>query len=333
LVRLHGLKAFGLHPELKNAPNQNADLNAFSKTVELLRLLESIKNKGEKAIIFVMSRVAQDSLRFGIQTQFGINVSIINGENNSPAQVKDKLGGFKATDGFAVIILSTLAAGVGLTITEANHVIHYERWWNASKEDQASDRAYRIGATRDVYIHHIIGTLPRIDGAQPLSFDQALNQLITQKRTKAGYLVPPKNINTADIIDATMQATLREKIAAMDWQEFEVLVKKIYEAQGFECELTPAYPAREYGADIVGKKMNETIVVQCKHSQGNKTKDETVIYQLQEEAREHYQANRLIAVTNTEFSLSTRSLAQRYGVALVEQETLEQLLDELNIHI
>ena len=333
LVRLHGLKAFGLHPELKNAPNQNADLNAFSKTVELLRLLETIQSKGEKAIVFVMSRVAQDALRFGIQTQFGINVSIINGDNNSPAQVKDKLGGFKTTEGFAVIILSTLAAGVGLTITEANHVIHYERWWNASKEDQASDRAYRIGATRDVYIHHIIGTLPRIDGAQTLSFDQALNQLITQKRTTAGYLVPPKNINTTDIINATMQATLREKIAAMDWQEFEVLAKKIYEAQGFECELTPAYPAREYGADIVGKKVNETIVVQCKHSQQNNTKDETVIYQLLEEAREHYQASRLIAVTNTQFSLSAKNLANKYGIALVEQETLEQLVDELKIPI
>jgi superfamily II DNA or RNA helicase/HJR/Mrr/RecB family endonuclease len=333
LVRLHGLKAFGLHPELQNAANQNVDLNAFSKTVELLRLLQNIQSKDEKAIIFVMSRVAQDALRFGIQTRFGINVSIINGDNNSPAQVQDKLGAFKATEGFAVIILSTLAAGVGLTITEANHVIHYERWWNASKEDQASDRAYRIGATRDVYIHHIVGTLPRIDDSPTLSFDQALNQLITQKRTTAGYLVPPQNINTADIIDATMQATLREKIAAMDWQEFEVLVKKIYEVQGFECELTPAYPAREYGADIVGKKMNETIVIQCKHSQQNNTKDETVIYQLQEEAREHYKASRLIAVTNSQFSLSASKLANKYDITLVEQGTLEYLLKNLKIII
>ncbi len=333
LVRLHGLKAFGLHPELKNAPNQNVDLKAFSKTVELLRLLDSIKNKGEKAIIFVMSRVAQDALRFGIQTQFGINVSIINGDNNSSAQVKDKLGSFKATEGFAVIILSTLAAGVGLTITEANHVIHYERWWNASKEDQASDRAYRIGATRDVYIHHIIGALPLVDGVQALSFDQALNQLIVQKRTTAGYLVPAKGVHTTDIIDATMQATLREKIAAMDWQEFEVLVKKIYEAQGFECELTPAYPAREYGADIVGKKSNETIVVQCKHSQSNKAKDETVIYQLQEEAREYYKANKLIAVTNVQFSSAAKNLGAKYNVTLIEQETLEQQIRDFGIDI
>lgn len=331
LVRLHGLKAFSLHPELKNAPNQNVDLNGFSKTIELLRLLETIQSKGEKAIIFAMSRVAQDALRFGIQTQFGINVSIINGESNSPAQVKDKLGGFKTADGFAVIILSTLAAGVGLTITEANHVIHYERWWNASKEDQASDRAYRIGATRDVYIHHIIGTLPRVDDSQTLSFDQALNQLITQKRTTAGYLVPPKNINTADIIDATMQATLREKIAAMDWQEFEVLVKKIYEAQGFECELTPTYPAREYGADIVAKKINEIVVIQCKHSQQNNTKDVTAIYQLQEEAREHYKANKLIAVTNTQFSLAAKNLGETYNIILIEQEALEKQIRDFGL--
>ena len=331
LVRLHGLKAFSLHPELKYAANQNVDLNAFSKTAELLRLLKTIQSKGEKAIIFVMSRVAQDALRYGVQTHFGIDVSIINGDNNSPAQVKDRLGGFKATDGFAVIILSTLAAGVGLTITEANHVIHYERWWNASKEDQASDRAYRIGATRDVFIHHIIGTLPRVNGSQALSFDQALNQLIGQKRTMAGYLVPAKSVHSSDIIDETMQATLREKIAAMDWQEFEVLVKRIYETQGFECELTPAYPAREFGADIIGKKDDKTIVVQCKHSQKNTTKDETVIYQLQEEAREHYKASSLIALTNTRFSISAKNLAKKYGIAIIEQETLENLILELNI--
>jgi SNF2 family DNA or RNA helicase len=206
LVRLHELKAFGLHPSLKHATQHGLDLNAFSKTAELLHLLKLIKSNDEKAIIFVTNRMAQDALCFGIQNLFGINVSIINGENNSPAQVKENLGRFKLTDGFAVIILSTLAAGVGLTITEANHVIHYERWWNASKEDQASDRAYRIGASSDVYIHHIIGILPRANSTQVISFDQALNQLIVQKRKTAGYLVPPQDIPATEIMNAVIQS-------------------------------------------------------------------------------------------------------------------------------
>ena len=51
---------------------------------------------------------------------------------------------FQAASGFNAIIMSPLSAGVGLNITEANHVIHYSRWWNPAKEDQASDRVYRI---------------------------------------------------------------------------------------------------------------------------------------------------------------------------------------------
>lgn len=331
LERLHGLKAFGLHPELRGAAQHNVDLNAFSKTAELLRLLETIKTKGEKAIIFVMSRVAQDALRFGIQTQFGIDVAIINGDNNSPAQVKDRLGGFKVTEGFAVIILSTLAAGVGLTITEANHVIHYERWWNASKEDQASDRAYRIGATRDVYIHHIIGILPRADGAQVLSFDQALNQLIAQKRETAGYLVPPKTIHATDIIDATMSATLQERVAAMTWEEFELLIKRLYEAQGCACELTPAYPAREYGADIVAiNPQGHKVVIQCKHSSKGAAADASAVYQL-DEARSHYQTERLIAVTNTQFAQAAKEAGAKFGVTLIDWSELISLLEKYGL--
>ncbi|MGL4767555.1 MAG: SNF2-related protein [Formosimonas sp.] len=333
LERLHGLKAFGLHPELKHAKQRNADLNAFSKTVELLRLLGEIQSKGEKAIVFVMSRVAQDALRYGIQTQFDIDVAIINGDNNSPAQVKDKLGGFKNTQGFAVIILSTLAAGVGLTITEANHVIHYERWWNASKEDQASDRAYRIGATRDVYIHHIIGALPHERGNVQKSFDQALNELISQKRTTAGYLVPPKNIQATDIIDATMSATLKERVAAMAWNEFEMLIKRLYEAQGCMCELTPAYPAREYGADIVAINPQEhKVLIQCKHSSSGLAADVTAVYQL-DEARTYYQTERLVAVCNTMFTPAAQEAAVRFGVKLVGWVELGKLLTQYQVDV
>lgn len=54
------------------------------------------------------------------------------------------------------MILSPKAAGVGLTITSANHVVHFTRWWNPAVENQATDRAYRIGQTKDVYVYQFI---------------------------------------------------------------------------------------------------------------------------------------------------------------------------------
>lgn len=327
LKRLQGLKAFGLHPDLRDGGHNNPKLQSFSKTKKLLSVLKEIETLGEKAIVFVTSRMAQDFLRFGIQAEFGINVSIINGDNNSPAQVKEKLDVFKSTGGFAVIILSTLAAGVGLTITEANHVIHYERWWNASKEDQASDRAYRIGAKRDVHIHHIIGSLPSDHGAEHISFDQALNKLIQQKRNTAGYLVPPKNVQATDIIGETMSATLKEKVAALDWRGFEDLIMRLYEAQGCLCERTPDYPAREYGADIIGKtREGAKFAIQCKHTSKDYLQETLAIHQLNDEAREYYQAGLLIAMTNGVFSPAAKDLAERVKVKLVDWDGLSGLL-------
>jgi SNF2 family DNA or RNA helicase len=80
---------------------------------------------------------------------------------------------------FPIFILSLKAGGTGLNLTEANHVIHYDRWWNPAVENQATDRAYRIGQQRFVHVHKLIctGTLEeKID--QMLDKKQALNDEI-----------------------------------------------------------------------------------------------------------------------------------------------------------
>lgn len=81
--------------------------------------------------------------------------------------------------GFDLLVLSPKAAGVGLTITAANHVLHLSRWWNPAVEDQCNDRAYRIGATRDVIVHIPLAIHPDY-GDQ--SFDVKLNSLLDRKR-------------------------------------------------------------------------------------------------------------------------------------------------------
>jgi len=93
---------------------------------------------------------------------------------------------------FDVMLLSPKAGGVGLTITAANHVIHLSRWWNPAVEDQATDRVYRIGQTRDVTVHVPLAVLP--DGHMAdASFDQKLHQLLERKRALSrDMLMPPE---------------------------------------------------------------------------------------------------------------------------------------------
>ena len=96
----------------------------------------------------------------------------------------------EARPGFDLLLLSPKAAGVGLTITAANHVLHLSRWWNPAVEDQCNDRAYRIGQTRDVTIHVPLALHP-IFGDQ--SFDVKLDELLGRKRELSrDMLVPPE---------------------------------------------------------------------------------------------------------------------------------------------
>ena len=83
---------------------------------------------------------------------------------------------FRSKPGFNVLILSPFVAGIGLTIVEANHVVHYGRWWNPAVESQATDRAYRIGQTKEVSVYLPILRDP--SGRVSPTFDERLDLLM-----------------------------------------------------------------------------------------------------------------------------------------------------------
>ena len=93
---------------------------------------------------------------------------------------------FQAVDGFNVIIMSPVAAGMGLNVTAANHVIHYSRHWNPAKESQATDRAYRIGQTKDVYVYYPMAVTSDIK-----TFDEILDDLLSRKTSLATSTIFP----------------------------------------------------------------------------------------------------------------------------------------------
>ena len=155
LQAIQKLKALSAHPALINDDYLAMPSDQLPKLKATLDLVEDIRKKGEKVLIFTEFRKMQDILKKSIREQFNINPQIINGLTSRRMEVVDA---FNAGDGFDIMILSPKAAGTGLTITSANHVIHYTRWWNPAVENQATDRVYRIGQEKPVFVYYPIVT-------------------------------------------------------------------------------------------------------------------------------------------------------------------------------
>ena len=159
------------------------------KMVWLFEQLEKIRKAGDKALIFADIIDIQNVLVLMVERRFRIPVEVINGETGTSQASSGReaiLARFRGKPGFGVIVLSPKAAGVGLTIVEANHVIHFTRLWNPAREDQATDRAYRIGQTKEVHVYYPLAEHPEVP-----SFDSYLNERLQRKRDLADTALFP----------------------------------------------------------------------------------------------------------------------------------------------
>jgi len=165
LATLTKLKQICNHPA--HYLNEDKKLSDRSgKLARLTEMLEEIIEVDERALIFTqfveMGKIMQQHL----QETFGQEVLFLHG--GVPKKARDKMIDRFQEDpnGPHIFILSLKAGGTGLNLTRANHVFHYDRWWNPAVEDQATDRVHRIGQTKNVQIHKFLctGTLEeRID--------------------------------------------------------------------------------------------------------------------------------------------------------------------------
>jgi len=136
------------------------------KLARLTEILEEIISAGDRALIFSQYSTMGELLKKYLQKSFGREVLFLHG--GVPARRRDVMVARfqEEAGGPQLFILSLKAGGVGLNLTGANHVIHFDRWWNPAVENQATDRAFRIGQTKNVLVHKFIcaGTLEeRID--------------------------------------------------------------------------------------------------------------------------------------------------------------------------
>jgi SNF2 family DNA or RNA helicase len=96
-------------------------------------------------------------LRAHLQERYGRRFPFLHG-TLSPTQREEEIAAFNADPEPNAFILSLRAGGFGLNLTRATHVIHFDRWWNPAVENQATDRAFRIGQTKDVMVHKLVCT-------------------------------------------------------------------------------------------------------------------------------------------------------------------------------
>lgn len=170
--------------QICNHPDQFLGTGDFSadaagKFMRITELVESIASRQEKVLVFTQFREMTEPLHNHLRNCFGRDGLILHG--GTPVKERTKLvEAFQRDDGPPFFVLSLKAAGVGLNLTAANHVIHFDRWWNPAVENQASDRAYRIGQKRNVLIHKFIcrGTL-----------EEKIDALITDKQNLADELL------------------------------------------------------------------------------------------------------------------------------------------------
>ena len=198
LGTIQALRAVSLHPDLYQGTSQDLSPEKSARFLVALDVLDKCFELKEKALIFLESLELQSAEQLPLLLQQRYSLSklplVINGEVNISKR-QDRVDDFQGRDGFDVMILSPKAGGVGITLTAANHVIHLSRWWNPAVEDQCSDRAYRIGQTKDVHIYYPMAINPTDPDS---SFDLKLDELMTRKRVLSQQLLAPPTITKQD---------------------------------------------------------------------------------------------------------------------------------------
>ena len=150
------------------------------KLARLGEMLDEMLSVGERALVFTQFAEMGALLQTYLQDLFGGEVLFLYG--GTPADKRDRMiTRFQEEPyGPAIFVLSLKAGGLGLNLTRANHVFHFDRWWNPAVENQATDRAFRIGQTKNVWVHKFVcaGTL-----------EERIDELIESKKALADSVV------------------------------------------------------------------------------------------------------------------------------------------------
>jgi SNF2 family DNA or RNA helicase len=365
LAALWHLREVTLHPALlsggrlpigSSPAESERILRESAKLGVVIEIINRIRDAGEKVLIFAVNKRLQEGLAANLARIYGFDVPVINGDaptgtrSRSPEAMNRTRFGmietFQRADGFRICILSPLAAGVGLTITAANHVIHLERHWNPAKEAQATDRVYRIGQTRDVLVH-----VPILLHPERASYDVNLDKLLRSKMRlqDALTITAPEEVTADEVLKGIFgepgaakphgnERPLRaEDVAGLSWELFEALVAEIYSRDARDVILT--LRSADHGCDVVvlGHDSAENRLIQCKHTTARVFEGDVAIREVAS-SRAHYE-NRLgerfphlaVCTPCRKFSRQSREAALLHNVELFDADWLQTRITAHNV--
>ena len=270
----------GIRDDLGLADTSAEDIiNSSARLQATFEVLDMVLGAAEKAIVFLVSKRLQRVLQRVIRERYQVHAHIINGDVSGPKR-QQLVDAFQETQGFGLIILSTEAAGVGLNITAANHVIHLSRLWNPAKEDQATDRVYRIGQRKPVQVHLPMAVSRQLRANGWVAFDEKLDDILTEKRELSRSVLMPTVLEEGeiaafaqDLLSGSSMDAVPSEQTGVEWVDrlapevFEDLVAVLYRRMGYQVTRTTR--SRDHGADVVAiphASGGTAVLVQCKHT-------------------------------------------------------------------
>jgi superfamily II DNA or RNA helicase len=193
--------------QICNHPSQWLGDGAWSeddsgKLGRLRDIAEVVASRQEKALVFTQFRETTAPLAAFLGSVFGRPGLVLHGETEVKKR-KDLVRQFQEDENVPFFVLSVKAGGTGLNLTAASHVIHFDRWWNPAVENQATDRAFRIGQTKNVLVHKFVcrGTV-----------EEKIDDMIDSKKQLAGDFLS----GGADILLTEMRDEELLKLVALD---------------------------------------------------------------------------------------------------------------------
>ena len=193
------LKQVCNHPSqlLGDGEYRSADSGKFLRLAEIC---EELAERQEKVLVFTQFREIIDPLAEYLTAIFGRSGLVLHGATG----VRERRGlvaRFQSDDGPPFFILSLKAGGTGLNLTAASHVVHFDRWWNPAVENQATDRAFRIGQRRNVLVHKFVTTG---------TVEERIDEMIAEKRKLADdILTGDAEVNLTELPDEALMDLVR----------------------------------------------------------------------------------------------------------------------------
>lgn len=335
---------FALVGKLKQICNMDPVSKESSKLDWLTDSLEEICDQGDKALVF--SQYPEKTLKFLEPSLKRFNPLIYHG-SLSDSKRDQMVETFQQEEENKVLLMSVKSGGVGLTLHKANHVVHFDLWWNPSVAAQAEGRARRIGQKKTVFVTSLltIDTIEeRIDSIlrrKRALFDDVINGLSDTNLSKVlteeelfSLFGVQKAKQTAKSQASPVGTVLRKMTNQTSPQQFEQYVAELYEKMGYHVKLTPQ--SRDHGVDVYAKRSSEVgieeFAIQCKHYPNGVVGVEHA-RSLYGVIHDKPNITKGILVTSGEFSKDCREFSKGKRIELVDRTRLTGLFEKYGISV